>query len=114
VHDHWFSSIRPLSSTAIDLYPDQVTTWQIAPDGPKATRDTFMAYRYPDCGARTKAAQPLNIKLNTLVHTEDVDLVEKVQAGMATRRHLPGPLSRREDAVAWFARKIRADLETER
>jgi choline monooxygenase len=73
-----------------------------------------MAYRHPDCGARTRATQPLNIKLNTLVHTEDVDLVENVQAGMATRGYLPGPLSRREDAVAWFASKIRADLETER
>ena len=101
-------------NTAIDLYPDQVTTWQIAPDGPKATRDTFMAYRHPDCGARTKAAQKLNIRLNSLVHKEDVDLVENVQAGMATKGYVPGPLSRREDAVAWFARKIRADLETER
>ena len=25
-------------NTAIDLYPDQVMTWQIRPDGPRATR----------------------------------------------------------------------------
>jgi choline monooxygenase len=100
-------------NTAIDLYPDQVTTWQIAPDGPRRTRDTFMAYRHPRCGARTKLAQRLNIRLNTLVHKEDVDLVENVQAGMATRGYRPGPLSRREDAVAWFAGRIRADLGEE-
>jgi len=100
-------------NTAIDLYPDQVTTWQIAPDGPLATRDTFMAYRHPNCGPRTKLAQRLNIKLNSLVHREDVDLVENVQAGMATKGYRCGPLSSREDAVAWFAGHVRADLEGE-
>ena len=49
-----------------------------------------------------------------LVHKEDVDLVENVQAGIATRGYRPGPLSRGEDAVASFAGKIRADLEAER
>ena len=47
-----------------------------------------------------------------MVENEDVDLVENVQAGIATRGYEPGPLSRREAAVAWFAERIRADLET--
>jgi choline monooxygenase len=41
---------------------------------------------------------------------EDIDLVENVQRGLRTRGYMPGPLSRREDAVAWFANRIRADL----
>jgi Rieske 2Fe-2S family protein len=42
---------------------------------------------------------------------EDVDLVQNVQHGMATRDWQPPPLSQREAAVAWFADRIGADLE---
>jgi choline monooxygenase len=97
-------------NTAIDIYPDQITTWKIEPDGPRATRDTFMCYRSPHCGARTKFAQRLNTKLNTLVHKEDVDLVANVQAGLASRGYECGPLSQREAAVGWFAERVRASL----
>ena len=48
-------------NTAIDLYPDQVTTWQIAPDGVPATRDTAMAYRAP----ATQPAHAARPALNT-------------------------------------------------
>jgi choline monooxygenase len=97
-------------NTAIDLYPDQVMTWQIAPNGVGGTRDKFMAYRARRPGPRTRLVQRLNAKLNTLVAEEDVDLVANVQAGLATRGFKPGPLSAREAAVAWFANRVRADL----
>jgi Rieske 2Fe-2S family protein len=97
-------------NTAIDLYPDQVMTWQIAPDGVGLTRDRFMAYRPRRPGPRTRLVQRLNAKLNTLVAQEDVDLVANVHAGLATRGFKPGPLSAREAAVAWFAGRVRADL----
>ena len=97
-------------NTAIDLYPDQVMTWQISPDGVLNTRDTFMAYRAATPGLRTRLAHRLNAKLNAIVHTEDIDLVANVQAGLATRGFQPGPLSGREAAVAWFADRVRADL----
>jgi choline monooxygenase len=54
--------------------------------------------------------QRMNTRLNTTVHEEDVDLVENVQAGLATRGYRPGPLSGREAAVGWFAGRVRADL----
>ncbi len=97
-------------NTAIDLYPDQVMTWQINPDGPQRSRDVFMGYRAANPGLRTRAVQRLNQKLNRLVHNEDVDLVSNVQTGIETRGYLPGPLSGREAAVGWFADRIRADL----
>jgi choline monooxygenase len=97
-------------NTAIDLYPDQVMTWQIRPDGVRSTADAFTAYRTPRPGLRTRLVQRLNAKLNALVHEEDVDLVENVQAGLDTRGFAPGPLSAREQAVGWFADRIRADL----
>jgi Rieske 2Fe-2S family protein len=97
-------------NTAIDLYPDQVMTWQIRPDGVWRTRDAFTAYRAERPGLRNRLVQRLNAKLNTLVHEEDVDLVSNVQAGLATRGYEPGPLSGREAAVGWFAERIRTDL----
>ena len=80
-------------NTAIDLYPDQVMTWQINPDGPRRTRDVFMAYRAASPGPRTRAVQWLNAKLNWDVHKEDIDLVQNVQAGLETRGYEPGPLA---------------------
>jgi choline monooxygenase len=98
-------------NTAIDLYPDQVMTWQIRPDGVWRTRDAFTAYRARRPGLRNRLVQRLNGKLNSLVHEEDIDLVSNVQAGLATRGYEPGPLSRREAAVGWFADRIRAELD---
>ncbi|HEY7835832.1 MAG TPA: SRPBCC family protein, partial [Solirubrobacteraceae bacterium] len=59
---------------------------------------------------RTRVVQWLNQKLNNLVLDEDIDLVDNVQQGLQTRGYECGPLSRREDAVAWFADRVRADL----
>ena len=98
-------------NTAIDLYPDQVMTWQIRPDGVMRTRDSFTAYRPERPGLRNRIVQRMNTRLNTMVHEEDVDLVTNVQAGLATRGYEPGPLSGREAAVGWFADRIRADLD---
>ncbi len=97
-------------NTTIDLYPDQVNTWQLIPDGVGRTRDVFGCYRAPGSGPRTRAVQRLNNWLNTLVLKEDIDLVKNVQLGLKTRGYRCGPLSRRESAVAWFADRVRADL----
>jgi phenylpropionate dioxygenase-like ring-hydroxylating dioxygenase large terminal subunit len=97
-------------NTTIDLYPDQVNTWQMIPDGVARTKDVFGSYRPTNSSVRTRAVQWLNQRLNKLVLDEDIDLVDNVQQGLQTRGYLPGPLSRREAAVAWFADRIRADL----
>ena len=97
-------------NTTIDLYPDQVNTWQMLPDGVGRTSDVFESYRPAGAGPRTRSVQWANQRLNTLVLDEDVDLVDNVQRGLATRGYRCGPLSRRESGVAWFADRIRADL----
>jgi Rieske 2Fe-2S family protein len=97
-------------NTTIDLYPDQVNTWQLLPDGITGTHDVSGSFRPRGSGARTRAVQWINQRLNTLVLKEDIDLVDNVQQGLRTRGYMPGPLSRREDAVAWFADRVRADL----
>jgi Rieske 2Fe-2S family protein len=97
-------------NTTIDLYPDQVNTWQMLPDGVDRTRDVFGSYRPRGSGPRTRVVQWLNQRLNQLVLDEDIDLVANVQAGLQTRDYECGPLSRRENAVAWFADRVRRDL----
>jgi choline monooxygenase len=97
-------------NTTIDLYPDHVVTWRIDADGPLRARDEAYGYRHPRASLRTRLAQRVNNRVNTLVGKEDFDLVENVQAGLETRGFEPGPLSQREAAIAWFADRIRADL----
>jgi Rieske 2Fe-2S family protein len=60
---------------------------------------------------RTRLARLVNNRLNTEVGNEDADLVANVQAGLETRGLELGPLSHREAAIAWFADRVRADLE---
>jgi choline monooxygenase len=97
-------------NTTIDLYPDQVGTWQLLPDGVASTKDVSSSYRPAATNPRTRLVQWANQRLNTLVLDEDVDLVDNVQQGLATRGYECGPLGAREAGVAWFADRIRADL----
>ncbi|MGH2916143.1 MAG: aromatic ring-hydroxylating oxygenase subunit alpha [Solirubrobacteraceae bacterium] len=97
-------------NTTIDLYPDQVNTWQMLPDGIARTRDTFGSYRPAGADPRTRLVQWANQRLNTLVLDEDIDLVDNVQRGLATRGYECGPLGGRETGVKWFADRIRGDL----
>ena len=97
-------------NTTIDLYPDQVNTWQMLPDGVARTRDSFACYRPAGADPRTRLAQWANQRLNSLVLDEDIDLVDNVQQGLQTRGYECGPLGGRETAVAWFAERIRRDL----
>jgi choline monooxygenase len=97
-------------NTTIDLYPDQIGIWQILPNGIDATQDAAITLLPRGGSAKTRAVQLANRKINQLVSDEDVDLVANQQAGIATHGFEPGPLSRREAAVGWFADRIRADL----
>ncbi len=97
-------------NTTIDLYPDQIGIWKILPDGIDASHDVAMTLLPHGGSARTRAARLANRKVNRLVSHEDVDLVANQQAGIATHGFEPGPLSRREAAVGWFADRIREDL----
>ncbi|HWE12852.1 MAG TPA: aromatic ring-hydroxylating dioxygenase subunit alpha [Solirubrobacteraceae bacterium] len=97
-------------NTTIDLYPDQVNTWQLIPDTVARAADVSAGYRPAGTGPRTRFVQWANQRLNTLVLDEDIDLVDNVQQGLMTRGYACGPLSAREAGVAWFADRIRADL----
>ena len=71
-------------NTAIDLYPDQVMTWQVNPKAIDATHDVWDCYRAEKPTAAMRAVQRLNHRLNNEVAEEDAELVARVQAGMRT------------------------------
>ena len=91
---------RPLSRSRLDL--------EARRRRPAGTRDTALLYRHPDASLRTRLAQRVNRKVNTLVGDEDFDLVRTCRPGIESRGWEPGPLSGREAAIAWFADRIRA------
>jgi choline monooxygenase len=97
-------------NTTIDLYPDQVTAWQVVPAGVSATRDVWGCFRPPGAGPLTRLTQRVNHIVNTDVLNEDVDLVAGVQSGIRNRGWRPGPLAAGEAGVGWFAGRIRRDL----
>ncbi|HEY7630663.1 MAG TPA: aromatic ring-hydroxylating dioxygenase subunit alpha [Thermoleophilaceae bacterium] len=97
-------------NTTLDLYPDQVDTWQIRPNGVSEVHDSYDCYRPANSSLRTRVTQRVNHRFNTEVLDEDIDLVKNVQRGLATRDYSCGPLSAREAAVGWFADRVRRDL----
>ena len=88
-----------------------MNVWQIQPAGVDETSDAWACFRPRDSGPITRLVQRANNKLNSIVLDEDIDLVRGVQVGTRTRGYPPGPLSAREAGVAWFADRIRADLD---
>ncbi len=94
--------------------PTRSTPGRWCPTEWPAPATSSACFRPPGADPRTRLVQWLNQRLNNLVLDEDIDLVDNVQQGLQTRGYECGPLSRREDAVAWFADRIRADLRTPR
>jgi choline monooxygenase len=95
----------------LDLYPDQVNTWRLWPNGPGEALDEWRRFRLPGAPPASRIAQRLGNWLNAEVLTEDVDLVDNVRRGLRSRGYQPGGPSRCEAAVGWFADRIRADPE---
>ncbi len=75
-------------NTAIDLYPDQVMTWQISPDGVPPHPRRVHGLPRGEAGASDAArAAPQREAQRARPH-EDIDLVSNVQAGLATRGYV--------------------------
>ena len=66
-----------------------------------------ISYALPDARREMKAARYLNWRINRRVNREDTALIRGVQAGMASRSWMPGPLGESEVCLRSFARKLR-------
>jgi len=92
---------------AFNLYPDQVEFMQFIPVGPTRSLIRFGTYALEDTRESMIEARRINIRLNEFVGSEDTDLIERVQAGMASGSYLKGPLGKNEICLRAFARRMR-------
>ncbi|WP_329124479.1 aromatic ring-hydroxylating oxygenase subunit alpha [Streptomyces sp. NBC_01353] len=98
-------------NTLIDFYPDHVLAWTAIPTATERVAVPGGFYTRRGTSLRTRLARRLNIHIGWITNDEDAELVARVQQGLSTPGFEPGPLSRRESAVGWFAERIRADLD---
>ncbi|MEU2155288.1 aromatic ring-hydroxylating dioxygenase subunit alpha [Streptomyces sp. NPDC019396] len=109
-HRIWrYAVIYP--NTLIDFYPDHVLAWTAIPTAVDRVAVPGAFYTKRGTGLRTRIARRLNIHIGWITNDEDAELVARVQKGLSTPGFEPGPLSRRESAVGWFANRVRADLD---
>jgi carnitine monooxygenase subunit len=101
-------------NVAFDIYPDQIDFMQFVPVSATSTLIREMAYVYPDQRREMKAARYLNWRINRQVNKEDTDLINRVQAGMASSSYEAGPLGSTEVCLKQFAAKFRALLPVAR
>ncbi|GFE20167.1 aromatic ring-hydroxylating oxygenase subunit alpha [Streptomyces nigrescens] len=97
-------------NTLIDFYPDHVLAWTAIPTAVDRVAVPGAFYTRRGTSARTRLARRLNIHIGWITNDEDAELVARVQKGLGTPGFEPGPLSRREAAVGWFADRVRTDL----
>ncbi|MFJ7904106.1 SRPBCC family protein [Streptomyces sp. NPDC096198] len=98
-------------NTLIDFYPDHVLAWTALPTAQDRAAIPGAFYTKHGESMRTRLARRLNIHIGWVTNDEDAELVERVQTGLTTPGCEPGPLSEREAAVGWFARRVRDDLD---
>jgi carnitine monooxygenase subunit len=94
-------------NTAFDIYPDQMDFMQFLPISPIETMIREIAYAIPDERREMRAARYLNWRINRQVSFEDSNLVERVQAGMASTSFGQGPLGKSEVCLRQFAKRMR-------
>ncbi len=92
---------------AFDLYPDQIDFMQWLPLTPTTSVLREMSFALPDDRRAMKLVRYANSRINRVVNAEDTFLIERVQAGMASRSYTVGPLAASEVCLRSFARKIR-------
>jgi phenylpropionate dioxygenase-like ring-hydroxylating dioxygenase large terminal subunit len=92
---------------AFDIYPDQVDFMQFFPISPTETLIREIAYMLPDARREMRATRYLNWRINRMVSVEDKALIERLQAGMASRSYTVGALATTEHCLRSFGRKVR-------
>ena len=111
-------------NVAFDIYPDQIDFMQFVPVSATSTIIREIAYAHPDIvhpdglhpdqRREMSAARYLNWRINRQVNKEDTDLINRVQAGMASSSYEAGPFGATEVCLKQFARKYRALLPAAR
>ena len=86
-------------ATFIDIYPDQIDTWQLFPDGLRRTRTEARVYHTGNRSVRDWLVRKVNWRFNAKVMDEDVELCDMVQRGLESHTYERGVLNSNERAV---------------
>jgi phenylpropionate dioxygenase-like ring-hydroxylating dioxygenase large terminal subunit len=89
-------------ATFVDIYPDQIDTWQLFPDGLRHTRTEARVYHSGSGAIRDRVVRAINWRFNKKVMDEDVELCDMVQLGLESRTYERGVLNRNESGVLAF------------
>jgi len=89
-------------ATFIDIYPDQIDTWQLFPAGLRRTSTEARVYHSGSGAVRDRLVRAINWRVNTKVMAEDVELCDMVQLGLESRTYERGVLNRNENGVLAF------------
>jgi choline monooxygenase len=89
-------------ATFMDIYPDQIDTWQLFPDGLRHTRTEARVYHSGSRALRDRLVRTINWRFNQKVMDEDVELCDMVQQGLESRTYERGVLNRNENGVLNF------------
>jgi phenylpropionate dioxygenase-like ring-hydroxylating dioxygenase large terminal subunit len=102
-----------LPNFAFDVYADQISYFQVLPKAPGRCVLRGRAYGFPaadagsEAGRRLRAVRWLNGRINSLVHKEDIKLVESVQVGLGSESYTSGLLSQKEVCLRQFHGMVR-------
>jgi choline monooxygenase len=99
--------VHMFPSTFIDIYPDQIDTWQLQPLGLRRTRTISWVFTPEGGSLRAEAARKANWQINEKVMDEDVELCNGVQEGLESLTYQRGVLNRNEAAVLNFHNMLR-------
>ena len=92
----------------IDLYPELLDIFQVAPLDHRRTLVRAVFYGHPDPTPGESELRRLNLEINNAVNDEDRVLCERVQKGLSTSGYRPGPLSAQESGVFRFHELVRS------
>jgi Rieske 2Fe-2S family protein len=102
--------VHMFPSTFIDIYPDQIDTWQLQPMGLRRTRTISWVFTPEGGSLRAEAARKANWQINEKVMDEDVELCNGVQEGLESLTYQRGILNRNEAAVLNFHNMLRETI----
>jgi phenylpropionate dioxygenase-like ring-hydroxylating dioxygenase large terminal subunit len=97
-------------NVVLDAHPDQVRLAQVLPLGSDACAVRESVYAQPDGARDMRIARYLNARVRRRTAGEDLRLVERRQAGLATGGGAAGPLAVDEYGLRWFEDRVTAAL----
>ncbi len=91
-----------LPNLGVDIMPEQMDFFQVLPHGPGKALVRYASFGRPDERREMRLMRWLGNRINAQVNSEDRELCERLQRGIADSHYRPGPLSQLETWMLEF------------